>query len=229
MPSRSATILTRLVPALLLVITGCTDPGQSGTSTTIPADTSAPVPDETTSSTLVSDETRVGVVGCSVTLDAVRGYGRIGGSRIWPGNELNYGLGTVSAWAEIDTEFWDQFEAALREYPDTEDIWWQLCAGSGEDSLDEATQTLAMLRSVAPEVSIYVSSQPSYEPDHVCPIAGPTGPDDMASIADSLVAEHGVLPGPEMGVLPDERLRDNCHADQEGAEEQGRILLDFFD
>ncbi|HVR79543.1 MAG TPA: hypothetical protein VMS99_14265 [Acidimicrobiia bacterium] len=219
------TFLTRLAPILMLVVAACTGPEQSGTSTTIP--TSTPVPHQTPS-TLVPGETRVGVVGCSVTLDAVRGYGRIGGSRIWPESEFNYGLGTVAAWAETDTRYWEQFEAGLEEYPDTKDVWWQLCAGSGDDSLDEAIQALSMLRSLAPGVSIYVSAQPSYSPGHVCPIAGPMGPDDMASLVEALVAEHGALPGPDMGVLPDERLRDNCHSDQEGAEEQGRILLGFF-
>lgn len=229
MRSRTAIILIRAVLAVSLFLGGCADPVDSTPSTSTPdsADTSAPDPDETTS-TPAADGTPIGVVGCSVTLDAVRGYGRIGGSRLWPGNELNYGLGTVSAWAEPDTEFWQQFEADLTEYADTSQIWWQLCAGNDDDSLDEALETLAMLRSLAPDASIYVSAQPSYSQDHVCPIAGPSGPDEMAAIAGVLVNEHEVLEGPDMGTFQTERLRDNCHVDRQGAEEQGRILLDFF-
>lgn len=165
-----------------------------------------------------------------MTLDAVRGYQRLGGSRIWPAADLNYGLGTVSAWADAgaDEDFWQQFAEALNQHPDTGEVWWQLCAGQGDDSLDRALETLMQLRALAPDASVYVSAQPTYSPGHVCPIAGPSGPGEMADIAAELVADHGVLPGPDMGVLAENRLRDNCHADLAGLEEQGQILSDFF-
>lgn len=218
MPPRLAAVLARSL-AIALVVTGCLSPDRPQASTTSPAETT---------STSATGGGPVGVVGCSVTLDAVRGYGRLGGSRIWPANELNYGLGTVSAWAGADDGFWELFEAGLAENPDTDQVWWQLCAGNESDSLEEALQILERLRSLAPEATIYVSAQPSYSPDHLCPVAGRSGPDEMAAIADTLIAEHDVSEGPDMGVLADERLRDNCHADQQGKEDQGRILLEFF-
>ncbi len=170
----------------------------------------------------------VGVVGCSVTLDALRGYHLLDGKTMWPPEGLNYGLGTISAWAEPDTEYWRQFEMMLEANSGTTAIWWQLCAGNGDDSLENALMVLDVVNQLAPEAEIYVSAQPGYSESHVCPIAGADGPDDMARIAEALVSDHGVGIGPDMSVLAVEFLRDNCHADRAGREIQGQILIDFF-
>lgn len=185
---------------------------------------------------------QIGYVGCSMTVDAVEGYLELGGGSLWPSAEENYSSGGVTYWAENLSginSYWDWFQQALIDRPDTTVIWWQLCALSKQDGndrtlLEDARAVRDEIKRLAPEATIYVSAQPSYSDpgspaDPVCRIAGADGPQRMEELAAELVSEGGVEQGPVLGPLtPDLLLDDGCHANSEGELFMGQQLADFF-
>ncbi len=212
----------------LLILPACGElPGSS--SSTVSPPTTADLND---GSKDAAAQAPIGYVGCSVTLDAVRGYRRLEGSRLWAPDDLAYGLGTISAWADPDpaNDYWADFSAMLEARPETAAIWWQLCAGQGpDDTLDGALKVLERLSLLAPGVPVYVSAQPGYSTGHLCPIAGYDGPAQMQTIADQLVDDPRVMRGPALDPLSTDDLRDNCHADRRGQALQGEQLIAFFE
>lgn len=185
---------------------------------------------------------QIGYVGCSMTVDAVEGYLELGGGSLWPSAEENYSSGGVTYWAENLSginSYWDWFQEALIDQPNTTVIWWQLCALSKQDGndqtlLEDARAVRDEIKRLAPDATIYVSAQPSYSNpnsavEHVCSIAGADGPSRMEALAAKLVSEGGVEQGPVLGPLtPDLLLDDGCHANSEGELFMGQQLADFF-
>ena len=174
----------------------------------------------------------VGLVGCSMTVDAAQGYREVGGSALWAPAQLGYGRGTVRRWADTGDrlDFWSNFDAALARQPDTEAIWWELCtSGVAEDDLDHASIVMDELRRRVGDVPVYVSAQPAYTDGHVCDSAGPGGPEAMQALADSLIDTDQVSTGPRLAPLSRDQLSDGCHADEGGRAQMGRDLMSFFD
>lgn len=174
----------------------------------------------------------VGLVGCSMTVDAAEGARRLGGTVLWPPRELGYGRGSVARWSEIEDGdgFWERLGAALDREPATEGLWWQLCTnGSEDDDSAHALIVMSELEERLPGVSIYVSAQPAYADGHVCTSAGPDGPGRMQELAVELVETGRVEQGPVFSPLRPDQLVDSCHAGEEGKEQMGRELLRFFE
>ena len=176
----------------------------------------------------------MGYVGCSVSQNAVAGYGRIlGGTRMWSGGQP-YGGGSIGRW-ERDlgadrSRYWEGFEQALADHPDTSVIWYSLCTirGAPGDNVEAATAVIAEIRAHLPDVAVFVSAQPAYSGGHICDLAGESGPTQMAEVAAELVMLGIVEPGPVMGPLAESETGDGCHANEAGQEKMGRQLLEFF-
>lgn len=175
---------------------------------------------------------RVGIVGCSVTLNAVDGYQILGGDVLWP-SVTGYAGGTISAWAlDLSTlsGYWSAFDAALAANPDTDAVWLQLCtntSGASQDTFENAQIVADEIRRRAPGVRVFVSAQNSYS-DGVCGIAGANGPANMQTIADQLVNAGAAEAGPTLGPLSMSQTVDTCHASADGAQVLGAQLAAFF-
>ena len=206
--------------------------GDPGSASTNPVVTTVPVPATTLTTVPASLPRVVGVVGCSMTVDAAVGYRRQGGTSLWPTPGLGYGGGSVARWSDPEDKrgLRESFAAALRSEPDTDAIWWQLCtSGSAEDNFDNALVVLTELETLVPEAEIYVSAQPDYLAGHVCESAGPGGPARMSRLADELVATGRVNVGPSLSPLAAAELVDTCHAGDVAVDQMGAELLAFFD
>lgn len=200
---------------------GADDMNTSSSTTTTP---------DTTTTTEARREASVGVVGCSMTLNALEGYHRAGGVELWPRAGLSYGRGSVARWIDPELGFWDTFLSALDQHAQTDSVWWQLCtSGSEADDLDHALRLLQQIEEATSGASILVSPQPDYTGDHVCQSAGPEGPARMADLADELVATGRVARGPELSPLSPDQLADSCHANEAGMNQMGSEVLDFFE
>lgn len=174
----------------------------------------------------------LGWVGCSISKNAVHGYEGLGGYLMWPSGGLDYGGGGIGLWAKDLTDastYWGAFAARLRDFPNTNVVWWNLCtrAGSPEDSFEAARSVLAEIERRIPGVVVYVSAQPDYS-DEACGLAGPDGPANMRAVAGQLVEETSAQAGPMMGPLAANETSDGCHANQAGRALMGGQLLDFF-
>lgn len=197
---------------------------QSSTTTPVTADT---LPETTTSGVAGL----VGMIGCSMTIDAVEGYVRVGGSGMWPVNGLGYGQGAIARWSEIEGDggFWRSFDAALEKQDATATVWWELCtSGSRMDDLEQALIVLDGIEARLPGATVYVSAQPEYTDGHVCNLAGARGPEVMQQLAAELVETGRVVAGPVLSRLQPSQLVDTCHANAEGKRQMGQELLDFF-
>jgi hypothetical protein len=165
--------------------------------------------------------------------NAVEGYERLGGTRLWS-HQIPYGGGSIGRWVDDLTSssgrYWDGFDRELATHPNTTVLWWSLCTirENEADGYDPALVLLKEIRRRLPDVQIFVSAQPSYADGHVCDLAGPDGPQYMQDVADRLVAEDLVSAGPLVGPLPESQLADKCHAAPTGQDAMGRRLLDFF-
>ncbi|HVR79558.1 MAG TPA: hypothetical protein VMS99_14340 [Acidimicrobiia bacterium] len=165
-----------------------------------------------------------------MTLNALDGYRALGGQELWPPAGLGYGRGSVARWADPQLGFWDSFLSALGRFPDTDQVWWELCtSGSPEDDFDHALGLLEQIEDAAEGSTIYVSAQPGYSEGHVCRSAGPGGPARMADLADQLIATGRVVQGPELSPLSPDQLADSCHANEAGMTQMGQEVLDFFE
>ena len=171
----------------------------------------------------------VGAVGCSMTINALDGYRQLGGRELWPPVGLGYGRGSVARWADPELGFWGSFLSGLARYPETDEVWWQLCtSGTPDDDLDAALELLQMIEEATSGSTIFVSAQPAYSDGHVCRSAGPDGPSRMEDLADELVATGRVERGPVLSALSPEQLADSCHANESGVTQMGQEVLDFF-
>lgn len=139
----------------------------------------------------------------------------------------------MGKWAREATEgggLWTSFDAFLQASPETDTLWWQLCTlnGSPRDGFESALVVLDVLRARIPELTIYVSAQPSYEPPGICDISGPSGPQFMAEVTTLMVSEVGLLAGPIVGPLTQAETIGGCHANESGQDLLGQQLLSFF-
>jgi len=257
---RVSSVGTLLVIGLAVALVACSsnasDSTVESTSTTtesmvLTTDTQStttaliePPADSTTASPPVSSPTAtsqppvpegglIGFVGCSVTNDAVTGYGDVGGARFWS-TRGDYGGGSVGRWAQGVpgvNGLWQSFDDQLAAQPSTELLWWELCTlrATPQDGLDSALIVLEALRGRIPGVTIFVSAQPDYQPVGLCDISGATGPEKMADLASQLVNEQGLMPGPVLGPLTEgDTTNGGCRANETGRELFGNQLLSFF-
>ena len=215
-----------LTAFVLFALVACMDPSASSTTQTVTLP-------ETTIPTTTSPATppTMGLVGCSMTVDAAEGMRTAGASYVWGIRGLGYGGGSIARWSNPRDPrgLWERFDAALAAEPETEAIWWQLCtSGAEDDNFDRALAVLSEIESRVPEAAIYVSAQPGYEDGHVCSSAGPDGPRLMQDVADKLVETGRVQAGPVLPPLRSDHLVDDCHAGPEGKEQMAQAIDGFF-
>ena len=180
-------------------------------------------------------EGMVGAVGCSQTNDIFNGLGMIGADGFWSRDSTsNYGGGALYEWADPDASYWNEFSEALRAYPDTTDIWIELCLRQPSEpsataaDLAAGEAVVAHVRDLAPNVTVYVSPYNAFEGVE-CWLAGPYGLDVAEDIAEHLVATGQALAGPTVGPLDPSLLKDDgCHANDEGGILQAEQLVAFF-
>lgn len=174
----------------------------------------------------------VGYIGCSMTIGAINGALRLNPSGYWP--VYNIGGGGVSKWADLNSQYWKDFQTAYNANP-VKTFWFELCALSTEkdkETIDAAMAVIDELKRRIPDVTIYVSAQPTYTPtSHVCQIAGSDGPQRMSDIASTLIMSGEVKAGPAQGPLnADSQLKpnDSCHPNTSGEDLLGKQVQDFF-
>jgi hypothetical protein len=68
----------------------------------------------------------IGFVGCSLTMDAVRGAN----DTFWPADKAEYDGGALLLWSNQlisgetgTTSYWEKFQSMLIQYPDIKAIW----------------------------------------------------------------------------------------------------------
>ena len=177
----------------------------------------------------------IGAVGCSQTRDIYTGIELIGADGYWPAEAVAaYGGGAIYGWENIDSEYWDYFQAGLAANPQTTDVWVELCvkdsgtstASAGDLAAGESI--ISNIRSFAPNVAIHVSAMNDYS-GVVCPLTGANGPAISRSIAEHLVDEGLALEGPVVGPLDATMVgEDGCHANGAGRTFQAEQLEAYF-
>lgn len=175
----------------------------------------------------------VGYIGCSNTIQTVLGYYQVGGKRLWP-PDMRYDAGGVSDWAK-DTSaknpYWAAFDDLLRQFPNTDRVWWELCIREEEAMpYEEAVRVLEAIRAHIPNVVVYVTALPPYT-QGICRITGTAGIERAAALRDELVAGNDdVVAGPELGPMtPSDTTDDGCHLSDAGLKTLGAQMKDFFD
>lgn len=180
--------------------------------------TAQPVPSApaTTISDSVPASAPYGLVGCSMTRDAIDGYIQLGGTLFWDVDD-EYGNGSVTKWSLPNSIFWGRFDHFLGTYSNPQYIWWQLCTAQTENTTIEMTETiLARIRDRLPDTPLWISAQPDYVGGEDCGISGPDGPEMMAALAKELI-EMGIgEAGPIQGPLERSETTDGCHANEAG-------------
>lgn len=175
----------------------------------------------------------VGYIGCSMTMGAVNGALNLGSSIFWS-SKPDYGGGGVWQWAQsLNNKYWTAFQNAYNAKP-VNVIWWQLCSldtDKNNETYDNALLVIDELKSRIPGVTVYVSAQPSYDPvDHVCSLAGASGPTRMATLAAQLTTSGEALAGPVNGPLKyPSQTKDSCHPNTSGEQLLGQQIIDFFE
>jgi hypothetical protein len=169
-----------------------------------------------------------------MTMGAVNGALNLGSTVFWS-TKPDYGGGGVWQWAQnTNNKYWTAFQTAYKANP-VNVIWWQLCSldtDKNNETYDNALLVIDELKSRIPGVTIYVSAQPTYDPvDHVCTLAGASGPTRMATLAAQLTTNGEALAGPVTGPLkyPSQiKSNDSCHPNTSGEQLLGQQIIDFF-
>ncbi|MGF1666772.1 MAG: hypothetical protein ACFCVC_10945, partial [Acidimicrobiia bacterium] len=183
-----------LVVAVALVAAACSsgETAASSTTTLAPPATATTAEDTTTTSTAPQTTTTaavdvapvapadiegtVGFVGCSMSQNSVEGYETLGGSNMWS-FRAPYGGGGIGRWfvdiGDDRSRYWEGFDDQLASHPDTAAVWLNLCTVRQNqlDSFESAAAIIDEVSSRIPDVTIYVSAQPSYTDAHFCGLA----------------------------------------------------------
>jgi hypothetical protein len=191
-------------------------------------------PNET--STEASEKNTVGVVGCSITINALEGYQSLGGDVLWPVEAVDdYGGGSVSAWHQQlnsgEGGRWDTFKKGIEQFPETNKIWWELCSDPEAANLtyEDLLEILGGIKRISNQSEVYVTPMPLFpqSADKFC--MKNNGPAVLKEYADRMVSEGLAKAGPMMASL-DGALSapDGCHASPEGKKIWGMNLMGFF-
>ena len=188
-----------------------------------------------TSTVQITTDGVIGFIGCSMTINAVDGYKKYGGEKIWQDVVMeDYSGGGITRLVNFDKDshYWNAFQEALNKNPDTTAIWWELCTAERMNKTDTYDNALLVLQEIhrrVGELPVYVSAQPMYTDGHVCKIAGEDGPKNMQDFVDKMVTEGVATVGPVIGPLSAELVSDGCHANEKGKLLMGKQVEVFFD
>lgn len=184
--------------------------------------------------------TRYGVIGCSNTDQAVRGYTEQSSKDLILGGDL--GGGSAPRWGDPGNRRYSQYWALFDERRPSDGydgVWVQLCLRNGEhggvfDANEAAwvTHIVEQVRQRDEGIPIWVSPINSYIEGYVCTALGVDGA-EIASITADWAATNleNVLRGPDFGPLAPEQIgqRDDCHPNGAGEALLGQQLIEFID
>jgi hypothetical protein len=164
----------------------------------------------------------MGWIGCSMGENTASGYRAIGGTRMW--GPYGNGGAVVGDWLDPGSQGWDRFDNQVAQHGSPAAVWIMLCIFALSPVTIEQARTLVdNARMHAPGAYIYITGQPTYEPGHVCTLAGDGGPELTDSVAQQVAAEDPDVHYPgELGPLSaGEWTNDSCHANSEGEQTLG--------
>ena len=174
---------------------------------------------------------RVGIVGCSQTSNAWRGWLGITNSNVW-NLVTGYGGGDISEWSRSipNGDYWARLDANAGGNAPATAIWWQICDlvrrpgnfGDAEAVLDEIKRRV-------PGATIYVSSLADFERPQTCE---KQDIENSRRLADFIVNTGRAQPGPVLPMVLDRWIQGSggdgrCHVGSEGKEAFGMVVASF--
>jgi len=204
---------------------GQPSPSPTPTPTTSPSPTPSPTP--TTSPG--GGPHSMGYIGCSMAENTAQGYAADGGTRMW--GPYATGGDVVQSWTDPNSSAWQLFDQQAAMFGKPVAVWVQVCVFTNGATYDEVKQMIANTRlHAAPGVTIYITGQPQYDPGHVCPLAGASGPPLTDSLAKQAAADptQNVIYSGQFHLTNSEVVSDGCHANTAGQADLGRQALAFW-
>lgn len=177
----------------------------------------------------------IGVVGCSISINAINGYSSLNGTKIWHVTDIrNYGGGSIYAWSTGtgNNMLWPAFEDGIDKYNSTKKIWWELCTAPGVKDMSyyDVVDVLNEIKRIAPGIEIYATPMPIFSDtsnEAFCVAGNSTS--IISNYVDRMIKEGLVKKGPVMSPLKKEYTDDQgCHANKDGEKIWGKNLKDFF-
>lgn len=171
----------------------------------------------------------MGYIGCSMAENTAQGYAADGGTRMW--GPYATGGDVVQSWTDPNSSAWQLFDQQASMFGKPTAVWVQVCVFTNGATYAEVKQMIANTRlHAAPGVTIFITGQPQYDPGHVCPLSGPSGP----ALTDSLARQAGADPTQNVTYAGQFHLAnsgvvsDGCHANTAGQADLGRQALAFW-
>lgn len=171
----------------------------------------------------------VGVIGCSQTSNAWRGWESLGDDRVWH-LVAGYGGGDVAEWARTipSGDYWSRLDTNIAENPQATAVWWQICDIHRDNgTFGDAEAVLAEIRRRLPGATVFASPLASFEQPETCQ---KQDIENSRRLTDHIVTTGGALAGPELPMVLDEWIQrgdGRCNAGQPGAEAFGATLSGF--
>lgn len=175
--------------------------------------------------------TTVGVIGCSQTSNAWRGWLDTGDSTVWR-LFTGYGGGDVSEWARSipNGDYWARFDSNIDGNPAATAIWWQICdIVRRPGTLGDAQAVLEEIQRRVPEATIYVSSLADFEKPQTCQ---KQDIENSRRLADFIAGTGRAQAGPVLPMVLDTWIQGsggdgNCHVGSEGKAAFGMSVATF--
>ncbi|KAI0182724.1 hypothetical protein EV127DRAFT_378256 [Xylaria flabelliformis] len=171
----------------------------------------------------------MGFIGCSMAENVAQGYVVGGGKRMWG----PYGTGAlvVQSWTSSNGAAWQKFDQQVATYGKPNAVWVQICIFANPGATyTEVKQLITNARShAAPNVTIYITGQPQYDPGQSCFLAGQGGAeltDRLAQQAANDTTQDVQYPG--SFILHKAEVQDGCHANTAGQQSLGRQAIAFW-
>ncbi len=176
-------------------------------------------------------QTVVGVVGCSQTTNAWRGWIDTGDDRVWQ-VVSGYGGGDVVEWATgvPDGDYWRRLDANSAANATATVVWWQLCDLALDSGLfGHVEAILAEIRERIPGASVYASPLAEFERPETCV---KMNVQNSNRLVDFLVATGQVRRGPDLPRVLSAWIQPpqgdgQCHVGSEGRTMFGLRLASF--
>ena len=191
--------------------------------------TGQPSPSPTPTTTPSGGPDSMGYIGCSMAENTAQGYAADGGTRMW-GPYATGGL-VVQSWTDPNSSAWQLFDQQAAMFGKPMAVWVQVCVFTSGATYAEVKQMIANTRlHAAPGVTIYITGQPQYDPGHVCPLAGASGPPLTDSLAKQAAADptQNVIYTGQFHLTNSEVVSDGCHANTAGQADLGHQALAFW-
>jgi hypothetical protein len=194
------------------------------TSTTAAPETTNPVVGDPTAFT------RIAVVGCSQTRDAIAGYNEITGNDLFGrSQDFTYlGGGIIDKWADPDGGKWNNFRQ--RVVPEIDALWVMLCHGGERERRTPDVATVEGIIDTATgiighDVPVLISGLNDWDPRESCR----RGAYEESWQLAHQVADAGLATlGPSLGPITTAQTTDGCHGNDEGKMVMGEQMVEFF-